>query len=101
MKNKISFAQFLLCTLTFFLIGMQSFAQDSSIVKWTHQVKKINKNQIEVTLKGSISKDWHLYKADANEGLSGIIISLKDTSAKLQIPQINATENKIKDKQVL
>jgi len=98
MKNKNAFAQFLLCTLTFILIGMQSFAQDSSVVKWTHQVKKINEKQIEVTLKGSISKDWHLYKADANEGLNGISISLKDSSNKLQLPQITSTEKKIKDK---
>jgi thiol:disulfide interchange protein DsbD len=98
MKNKIAFAQILFYTLTFILIGMQSFAQDSSIAKWTHLVKKINEKQIEVTLKGSISKDWHLYKADSNEGLSGILISLQDSSAKLQIPQINVTEKKIKDK---
>ena len=98
MKNKNAFFQVLLYTFIFVLFGLQSFAQDSSIVKWTHQVKKINEKQIEVTLKGSISKDWHLYKSDANEGLSGIIISLQDSSAKLQIPQINATEKKIKDK---
>jgi thiol:disulfide interchange protein DsbD len=98
MKNKIAFFQVLLCTLTFVLFGLQAFAQDSSVVKWTQHLKKISDNQIEVTLKGSISKDWHLYKSDANEGLSGIIISLQDTSAKLQIPQINAPEKKIKDK---
>ncbi len=98
MKNKIAFFQVLLCTLTFVLFGLQAFAQDSSLVKWTHQLKKISENQIEVTLKGSISKDWHLYKADDNEGLSGVVISLKDSSAKLQIPQINTTEKKIKDK---
>jgi thiol:disulfide interchange protein DsbD len=98
MKNKIPFIQVLLCTLTFVLNGLGAFAQDSSIVKWTHQVKKINEKQIEITLKGSISKDWHLYKADVNEGLSGIKISLQDSSIKLQIPQITATEKKIKDK---
>jgi len=98
MKNKIALFQVLLCALTFVLFGLNAFTQDSSVVKWTQQIKKINENQIEVTLKGSISKDWHLYKADSNEGLSGILISLQDSSAKLQIPQINVTEKKIKDK---
>jgi thiol:disulfide interchange protein DsbD len=98
MKNKIAFSKVLLYTFTFVLLGLQAFAQDTSVVKWTHQIKKINEKQIEITLKGSISKDWHLYKADANEGLSGILISLQDSSTKLQLPQITATEKKLKDK---
>jgi len=47
MKNKNAFFQVLLYTLTFVLFGIQALAQDSSIVKWTHQVKKINEKQIE------------------------------------------------------
>jgi thiol:disulfide interchange protein len=56
-------ATFLLVILfTFF--STSTFAQDSSIVKWTATANKIGEGNYEVTYKGAIKKGWYLYSSD-------------------------------------
>jgi thiol:disulfide interchange protein DsbD len=56
-------------------------AQDSAIVKWSSSTSKISEGRYEITLNGIVKKDWHIYaKADAEDGLSGIVVVVKDSS---------------------
>ncbi len=54
------------------------FAQDSSIVKWKVDVTKISNQQYQLTFNGTLIEGWHLYAADAIEGLNGMIISFSE-----------------------
>ncbi len=66
------------------------FAQDSNIVKWKVDVTKISNQQYKLTFSGTLNKDWHLYAADAVEGLNGLALSFSAGVVTNQKP-INQT----------
>lgn len=69
--------------------AMPALAQDSAIVKWSSNTSKISEGRYEITLNGVVKKDWHIYaKADAIDGLSGIVVTLKDSSVTKTEEQI-------------
>jgi thiol:disulfide interchange protein DsbD len=48
------------------------FAQDSVIVRWKTDIKKLADREYQIQFEGTIQKDWHLYAADSSEGLMGL-----------------------------
>ena len=69
---------FLIACLTG-IVGIK--AQDSSLVSWQPAFKKIADKTYEITLKGTIKKDWHLYtEVNEQEGLQGIQLLYNDSS---------------------
>ena len=69
------------CCIAFLLAPLFSQSQDSSIVTWTTNSKKISETSYELTLKGQLKKGWHLYtKADSEDELSGLVVNVKDSS---------------------
>ena len=87
----------ILVLICFQLCSKMSFAQDSSIVKWTTSTIKLNEHQYELHLKGEIKTSWHLYNVDSVDGLSGITIGFSDTLLQRNILIINATNSIIND----
>lgn len=73
------------------LIPVISFSQDSSQIKWSYKVNKININQYEINFTGSIAKGWHIYDADLREGLTGLLVT--SLSSKLSV---NIDKSRIK-----
>ncbi len=66
--------------LSLFFAG-NAFSQDSSIVKWQSNAKKITDASYEVTFTGTIKKSWHIYtKPNTELGLSGITTTPDDSS---------------------
>lgn len=76
---------------------LPSFAQDSSYVQWKTTTQKAGDSALEIKFTGTLSKNWHLYAADAVEGLNGVIIIFNDTSLKQSKPVIQATFFEIND----
>ena len=75
------------CLLAYLLSPIFASAQDSSIVNWTTSSSKISETSYQLTLKGTLKKGWHFYsQADTEDGLSGLIISLKDSTLKTGTP---------------
>ena len=77
--------------------AFQSFAQDSAIVSWSTSFKKISDQQIELQIKGVIKSGWHLYSADAVEGLSGLEIKSNDSTVMLGLLSYLHPSKKITD----
>jgi thiol:disulfide interchange protein DsbD len=77
--------------------AFQSFAQDSAIVSWSTSFKKISDQQIELQIKGVIKSGWHLYTADAVEGLSGLEIKSNDSTVMLGLLSYLYPSKKIAD----
>lgn len=84
---------FLLITCLYLLPG-KMLAQDSLVVKWQSAVNKISDKEYDITLRGIISKGWHMYaKADSEDGLEGLRLSIGDSmvpAADIQISGKNA-----------
>jgi hypothetical protein len=82
----------------FSLLSFTCHAQDSSIVYWTAQSKKITNDRYEIQLKGQLRKGWHIYTAaDDVDGLSGIIITIKDSAITSQGINITTAQSNYSD----
>ncbi len=93
-----AFKSTLLLLLSLILFSVTSIAQDSSYVQWKTSTKKISEKQFELTLKGTIKNNWHLYtEKDPVEGLTGITIIYNDSSVKVSPLSINANYVEIED----
>jgi thiol:disulfide interchange protein DsbD len=78
-----SFFAFILVTITSLSLSLPSYAQDSSVVKWTSQSKKNADGSYEILLSGKVKNAWHIYAvADNEDGLGGIVVSTKDSTIK-------------------
>ena len=63
------------------------YSQDSSYVQWQTAIKKISNNQFEITLKGIIKADWHLYALAAEaDAIPGIVVNYNDSSIQKNVP---------------
>ena len=87
---------FLVSLLMFALFG---FAQsdDSLHVNWKITVKKSDDLKYQLTFKADIKEGWHLYEANATEGLSGMKPVYQDPSILPGIISVNGTPEKIAD----
>ena len=68
---------FLLCS---FVFSAFVFSQDTAIVNWKAETKKIADAQYELLLKGTIKKGWHVYDSNAAQDLTGVVSSFEDSS---------------------
>ena len=68
---------FLLCS---FVFSAFVFSQDTSIVSWKAETKKVSAAQYELLLKGTIKKGWHVYDSNAAHELTGVLSSIEDSS---------------------
>ena len=75
---------------SFFFLQEISHAQDSSVVKWELSSKKTGDKKYEIKLAGTVRQNWHVYAADAAEGLNGIVISYNDSSYITSAPSVSA-----------
>ncbi len=50
------------------------YAQESSVVTWSYQVKAIQENQYLIHIKGAISSGWILYDQDKADQLEGVVV---------------------------
>ncbi|MEP7165531.1 MAG: cytochrome c biogenesis protein CcdA [Ferruginibacter sp.] len=75
-----------------------SHAQDSSYVEWHASVKKIDNIHFEITLKGAVKNNWHLYayKYEA-DGISGIVANYNDSTVNKDAPVLTANQLSIQD----
>jgi thiol:disulfide interchange protein DsbD len=74
---------FILVTIALYAFSLNSFAQDSSIVKWTSESKQNAAGSYNILLKGQVKSAWHIYAvADTEDGLSGIVVSIKDSTIR-------------------
>ena len=81
----------------FFLTGI-SYSQDSSYVQWSPAIKKIAENKYEVSLHGTIKKEWHLYSTvNEAEGLNGVLVEYEDSAVKKQPSRVTANNINIQD----
>ena len=85
--------------LSFLFFSYQANAQDSSIIiKWTASAAKIAAGNYELMLKGRIKTGWHIYAAaDNTEGLSGLVINIKDSAVKKGRALILSAQAEYKD----
>lgn len=82
-----------LLTVFGFFMQLSGFAQDSAIVQWQANGKKIAAGQYELKLKGIIKDGWHLYaKSIDAAGVEGIKIVFSDSSIQNDGP-ISLTGN--------
>ncbi|MEY4703274.1 MAG: hypothetical protein RIR96_1171 [Bacteroidota bacterium] len=79
MRNILFFICFVFC------ITNLSYAQDSSILKWTHTVKKDGKGYL-INFKSSIPKDWCIYDKAESLDLSGPRIMFMDSTYAMGNP---------------
>lgn len=94
MRSRFAF----LVILFICLISYSSFAQDSSLVKWSSQSKKTADGRYDVILKGELSKSWHIYTmADEVDGLSGIVIATRDSAVRTNPFSITTTQSDYSD----
>ena len=64
-------------------------AEDSLVAKWQSAVNKISDKEYDITLRGIISKGWHMYaRQTRRDGLEGLRLSIGDSmvpAADIQI----------------
>lgn len=72
-------------------------AQDSSLIKWTIQSNKKSDKNYEIIFKGIIPVGYHLYAADKEDGLSGIVVQYSDSTLKTSAFSVDAERKNIKD----
>ncbi|RYG48706.1 MAG: DUF255 domain-containing protein [Chitinophagaceae bacterium] len=85
--------------LVLLLFTSSGFAQsaDSLHVKWTTSVQKTGDSKFTFRFSGNINDGWHLYKANADEGLGGITVSYPDSSIKADAAQVSGNPMNITD----
>ncbi len=92
------FRYFIGIIVSYFFVQETIHAQDSSQVKWEIIATKTAEKKYEVTFKGGIKEGWHLYAADANEGIKGIEIVYNDSSVINETPALQLSFVEIPDK---
>ncbi|RYG52973.1 MAG: DUF255 domain-containing protein [Chitinophagaceae bacterium] len=85
-----------LLLISFVSTGLAQTA-DSLHVKWTTRVEKVGDSRFTLRFSGEISKDWHLYAANAEEGLQGLTSTFADSSIRPGAMSIKQAARKISD----
>ena len=89
----------LLLVFSLLLFIAVSHAQDSSYVQWQSEVKKISNNHFEITLKGIIRPNWHLYAYTSEaDGINGIVAKYNDSAIQKSIPELTPSHTIIQDR---
>ncbi len=70
---------------------------DSLHVKWTTRVEKVGDSKFILRFSGEISKGWHLYAVNAEEGLQGITPTFADSSIRPGAISVQEAAKKISD----
>jgi thiol:disulfide interchange protein len=80
------------------LFSSTGLAQDSSLVNWKARTFKLSANEIEISIHGTVKKDWHLYaKQNKEEGLQGILLSYNDSALNNSPLELRASTISIND----
>ncbi|MEO6537337.1 MAG: cytochrome c biogenesis protein CcdA, partial [Ferruginibacter sp.] len=81
---------------SFFISGLV-FSQDSAVVKWSAEAKKISGNQYQLSLKGFIKKGWHVYDSNRAQDLAGLVVSFDDSLVNPEAIHLNTKSKTIND----
>jgi thiol:disulfide interchange protein DsbD len=69
--------------ISFFFFSFSAAAQDSSNINWLGSASKMADGSYEIQLKGQLKNGFHIYAKDDVDGLSGLMITVKDKTVKL------------------
>ena len=85
--------------LLFFSIFISGpvFSQDSAVIKWSAEAKKIAGNQYQLSLKGFIKKGWHVYDSNGAQDLAGLVVSFDDSLVNTEAIHLTTKSKIIND----
>ncbi len=70
---------------------------DSGHVSWQSAVQKTGDTKYKILLSASIPEGWHVYAANAAEGVAGLVVAFEDSSFLAGPARLTGTLKKIQD----
>ncbi|MDB5201796.1 MAG: disulfide bond formation protein DsbD [Ferruginibacter sp.] len=83
--------------LFLFVSSLATFAQDSTHVTWTAVATKTGAGNFQLSVKGKIASSWHIYQADKEQDLAGVVVHAPDSGITLSRLSLSTATSVIND----